>query len=609
LALQGTLDTFSLPDVLRLLATTSKTGRLRIEGDRGRGSVWLSDGGVVDADADRTSDGTAVDEVVFELLRFGSGSFAFDGNEIHTGGGEAHDVESVLRRANALLSEWSELESVVPSLGHEVTLATDLSADEVTIDADRWRSLVAIGAGRTVGDLAGVLGLTELGVSRAVRDLVDLGVADVAAPGTRLVPAAAPSAPSASPGRGVPPAPPLTPPEGRPALPPRGAPDGVAPVGRTSPVVGEPQRAGWLQGDHTGEVPVTRTERSAEHQGVTANGSTPGQGDETAPLSAPVGPPSEPPAPPQPPAKGGLAARLTRRNRSPEATTGSTPAVSNGAGGRVSDAPTARTNDAGGRNGSTAGLPAGAGRDAAGRSAEDPTAPLPSQRAGRGSTPSPGVPGRGPSGPSGRPSDVGPARPGGTASRPGDAGSPQRRPGPAGPGGASGPGAGAPSPAPRVPGPAAPAPGNAGVTGEVPSPFDGGRLGPSPVGSDTGQIRPVPPSSLPPDLHWAADDTGNGPLTGNGTLTGSGPLTGPINGGPISSPFSGLISLGPGPNRPGPPPAEGEVAPHVAAMSPQARAAVQATVGNTGGSAGGRGSQGEDIAQRGRLISFLSTVR
>jgi hypothetical protein len=109
----------------------------------------------------------------------------------------------------------------------------------------------------------------------------------------------------------------------------------------------------------------------------------------------------------------------------------------------------------------------------------------------------------------------------------------------------------------------------------------------------------VSPSSLPPDLHWAADD---GPPSG-----------------PISSPFSGLTSLGPsgmgpsgmGPSSPPPPPVnEGEIAPHVAAMSPEARAAVQSTVGNAGGISHGRGgSQGEDVAQRSRLISFLSSVR
>jgi hypothetical protein len=98
------------------------------------------------------------------------------------------------------------------------------------------------------------------------------------------------------------------------------------------------------------------------------------------------------------------------------------------------------------------------------------------------------------------------------------------------------------------------------------------------------------PSALPPDLHWAADDTNGGS----------------ISSGPNTSPFSGLSNLGP--SRPAP--MDGEIAPHVAAMSPEARSAVQSTVGNAGGSAGGRGpSQGEDIAQRGRLISFLSTVR
>jgi hypothetical protein len=45
-------------------------------------------------------------------------------------------------------------------------------------------------------------------------------------------------------------------------------------------------------------------------------------------------------------------------------------------------------------------------------------------------------------------------------------------------------------------------------------------------------------------------------------------------------------------------------------MSPEARAAVQSTVGNAGGSAPGLGNgHGEDVTQRIRLISFLSTVR
>ena len=95
-------------------------------------------------------------------------------------------------------------------------------------------------------------------------------------------------------------------------------------------------------------------------------------------------------------------------------------------------------------------------------------------------------------------------------------------------------------------------------------------------------------SALPPEMHWAADDEEPGGPTG-----------------PITSPFAGLSSLGP--SRSG---AEGELAPHLAAMSPEARAAVEAAVGPTGGSAGARSpSTGDEVAQRGRLINFLSSVR
>jgi hypothetical protein len=149
------------------------------------------------------------------------------------------------------------------------------------------------------------------------------------------------------------------------------------------------------------------------------------------------------------------------------------------------------------------------------------------------------------------------------------------------------PSRGADGPGPFPPDSVAP---GSSVFGTDPSPFERRRVTPPPAPTETGQIRPVSSSSLPPDMHWAAADEG--------------PTTGPTTG-PITSPFSGLTSLG-GDRVP----ADGEVAPHLAAMSPEARAAVQSTVGNAGGAVAGRGpAVGDDAAQRGRLISFLSSVR
>lgn len=41
MALQGDLDSFALPDVLRLLSTTTKGGRLAVASRIGSGEVWL----------------------------------------------------------------------------------------------------------------------------------------------------------------------------------------------------------------------------------------------------------------------------------------------------------------------------------------------------------------------------------------------------------------------------------------------------------------------------------------------------------------------------------------------------------------------------------------
>ncbi|HUS62064.1 MAG TPA: DUF4388 domain-containing protein, partial [Acidimicrobiales bacterium] len=64
-ALQGTLDTFALPDVLRLLAATRKTGRVHVTGPRGTGSVWVDAGAVGAIDAPNAPHATEPIDALF----------------------------------------------------------------------------------------------------------------------------------------------------------------------------------------------------------------------------------------------------------------------------------------------------------------------------------------------------------------------------------------------------------------------------------------------------------------------------------------------------------------------------------------------------------------
>jgi hypothetical protein len=193
-ALQGTLETFALPDVLRLLASTKKTGCYRLDGDRGSGMLWVREGQIVGGsiNGSGTSD---VTEVAFELLRFSDGDFVFEQDAEPSESGAPVDVEAVLEGAEKSLAEWKDIEAVVPSLDHFITLRKELPNDEVTIKADKWLFITIIGGGLTVGRLGAMLGLGELPVSRAVKELSELGLIELSesAPAGAASAAAAPA--------------------------------------------------------------------------------------------------------------------------------------------------------------------------------------------------------------------------------------------------------------------------------------------------------------------------------------------------------------------------------------------------------------------------------
>jgi hypothetical protein len=175
-ALQGTLDTFALVDVFRLLASTNKTGRLRVTGNRGTGNVWFDGGGVVLAAAHNTKPTDPPVTVIFELLRQREGGFVFEADDTTPEAGAPTDVDSLIREAEHLLIEWQEIEAVVPSIDVWVSLSAELPRPEVVVDEARWKVIVATGAGATVAEVGDRLGLGEIAISKAVKEVVDIGL-------------------------------------------------------------------------------------------------------------------------------------------------------------------------------------------------------------------------------------------------------------------------------------------------------------------------------------------------------------------------------------------------------------------------------------------------
>jgi hypothetical protein len=238
--LEGNLDDFSLPDILRLLASTSKTGRLAIQQEDAAGRVDLADGQVREAsgdayhlaiarrllgaglvtaddlsavlrgrdrlptdlelarelaDSDRMESGTLAEVVreqtvdaVFDLLRWKQGTFRFDGHALEGQDGQALElavpVDDVLAEATSRLESWPSVEERTGDGGAVVTISRPPGERaEVSLSPDGWSLLSFVDGRRTVTELAHLSGQGEFRTRRTLVALLDEGVITIAESG------------------------------------------------------------------------------------------------------------------------------------------------------------------------------------------------------------------------------------------------------------------------------------------------------------------------------------------------------------------------------------------------------------------------------------------
>lgn len=196
MSLQGSLETFALPDVLVLLASTKKNGELRVVGGKVDGRIWVEKGQIVHSDIN--GDEASSVDAVFELLRLDAGSFSFDADTDAPSRHEPDTIDLVLADAQVRLGEWNDIARVVPHLDVLVDMAREAPGDEVIVTAEDWKLLRHVAGGCTVGDLMRKLGTGEFDTCKTVKRLVDDQLVSVdvhAKPTSRVAkPAEAPAA-------------------------------------------------------------------------------------------------------------------------------------------------------------------------------------------------------------------------------------------------------------------------------------------------------------------------------------------------------------------------------------------------------------------------------
>ena len=178
--LQGSLDSFALPDVLRFVASSGATGRIEVIREEVAGELMLDQGRYVAARLDDDDAPTTEDEaldVAVLLFDGSSGTFAVV-NEDWAGGPLSLDADELIAAVERRRQQWAEVVEVLGSLEDPLVLVADLpeGTEKIVIRAEQWRLLSLIDGVRSVQDIARDAAGSVYATAVALAELADKGM-------------------------------------------------------------------------------------------------------------------------------------------------------------------------------------------------------------------------------------------------------------------------------------------------------------------------------------------------------------------------------------------------------------------------------------------------
>lgn len=238
--LSGSLESFALPDIFRLMAWNKQTGGLKIARESGEGTIYFRDGEVYFASSSLTREflgqrlvnaklitqgqllrildeqkrtGTGrlgellvdkgviskelldtfikeqIQDAIFNLLQWDIGGFSFDEGETSPQEiGLSVSVENLIMESSRRLEEWEVIRRKLPSLDVVVRMSPTPPDDsvEINIKPDEWTLLVLADGVRSVRDIAAATERSEFDACKIIYGLVTAGLLDVSS--GRVVP-------------------------------------------------------------------------------------------------------------------------------------------------------------------------------------------------------------------------------------------------------------------------------------------------------------------------------------------------------------------------------------------------------------------------------------
>jgi len=170
--LRGSLTQLPLLDILKMLSSGNKTGRLDLRQGSKTGEIYLQDGNLIHAVT-----GPKIGEKgLFALLGWLEGEFSFSPNIDAPEQSISLSTEQMLLEGARQAEQWEDIKEIISSTDAMFDISPSGSTDTVSLKPIEWQVLTQVNGQRSIIEIAEILELNEFEVAKIIFSLTIAGL-------------------------------------------------------------------------------------------------------------------------------------------------------------------------------------------------------------------------------------------------------------------------------------------------------------------------------------------------------------------------------------------------------------------------------------------------
>lgn len=173
--LTGNLEQLPLIDILRMLSSSERTGRLDLEQIGNSGEIYLDQGSLVHA----ATANQIGEQAVYTMMGWMDGEFSFAPDVDAPEESIELATEQILLEAARKMEEWKDIKEMIPSSDVVFKISPSGSPETVSLQPREWQVLAQVNGERSVEDLARILNKNEFEVAKILYSLTKAGLLEI----------------------------------------------------------------------------------------------------------------------------------------------------------------------------------------------------------------------------------------------------------------------------------------------------------------------------------------------------------------------------------------------------------------------------------------------